>query len=104
MAPQAAIIKKHTIFYIKNPVQTSKRIFLTSILSVPWRDTMVVLPSRICSSTSCDVCQKKRYGEIVVPKMAQMRMICSLLHSLEGIKALENTSCQSSLAKMAEAT
>src|SRR3989344_4678046 len=104
MAPQAAMIKNITIFESSMPVQTSIRIFLTSGGVVPRRDSMVVLPSKICSSTSCEVCQKKRYGEIVVPKIAQIRMIWSLLHSIDGVNAADRTSLQLSFAKMAEAT
>jgi|PersoiStandDraft_1058852.scaffolds.fasta_scaffold10787_4 hypothetical protein len=36
----------------------------------PWRETSIRRPIAFSSSTSCEACQKKRYGEIVVPRIA----------------------------------
>ena len=59
-AAQVAIIKYITAFEINIPVQTSTLILRISFMEVTSLRRIVVLPCRISSSTSCDVCQKKR--------------------------------------------
>src|SRR3989338_3244498 len=75
VAAHVAIIKYMTRFEINIPVQTSIRIFLISRLLILDRSPLANLLLNVSSSTSCDVCQKKRYGEIVVPKTAQTIII-----------------------------
>src|SRR5580700_3546174 len=99
---QAAIMKNITMLERNMPDQTSMRIFFISAGSEPIRALMVVSPAAISSSISCDVCQKNRYGVMVVPKMAQMRISCVLLKVTCGMMECCRTVCQSGRASIAE--
>src|SRR5690242_14053084 len=87
IAPHAAMMKNMTRLDKIIPDQTSTRIVLSASGVVPRRDAIDVLPCCTASSTSCDVCQKNKYGEIVVPKIAQMISSCSLLNVMLGVIA-----------------
>ena len=52
------------------PAIVSQRAYLSSNREAPWRCRRWRLPMLICSSTSSLACQKKRYGEMVVPRSA----------------------------------
>src|ERR1035438_6587950 len=52
------------------PTTTSLRAARSSLRVIPLRSSSVAPPAAFISSTSLDACQKNRYGEIVVPRMA----------------------------------
>ena len=56
------------------PTRTSNRAALISSLPTPRRLASVTWPAARIASTSEDACQKKRYGEIVVPSTATRAM------------------------------
>src|SRR3989344_5453379 len=101
IAPQAAIIKNITRLDKNMPDQTSTRILVTSCLAAPFREAIEVLPSATWASISCEVCQKNKYGEIVVHKMAQIRSTWSFSRVILGQNAWLNTLFQSKLARIA---
>src|ERR1035437_8238139 len=63
------MMKYATISEKTIPAIVSQRAYLSSNRVAPWRYRSVRRPMLICSSTSWLACQKKRYGEIVVPVM-----------------------------------
>src|ERR1039458_2303295 len=99
---QAAMIKNMTMLDKNMPDQTSIRIFFISFGSEPIREARVVLPALISSSISWEVCQKNKYGVMVVPKMAQISNIWSLEKVIWGIVEYLSTVCQSGWARTAE--
>src|SRR6185503_8803814 len=84
VAAQAAIIKNITTLDTNIPDQTSVRISLISCKEVSFRDLIVLRPAKISSSTSCEVCQKNKYGDMVVPSMAVTKNICSREKDMAG--------------------
>src|SRR3989344_3619321 len=87
------------------PDQTSIRIFFISLGEVfSRREISVVSPCKICSSTSWEDCQKNKYGEIVVPRAAQIRIISFLVKLKVGITACCITSAQFISTEKAEIT
>src|SRR2546428_4488696 len=60
------MMKSMTRFERNIPVATSSRASASSCAVAPRRWATVRRPRAFSSSTSCDACQKKRYGEIVV--------------------------------------
>src|SRR3989338_1112544 len=96
VAAHAAMIKNITRLDINIPDQMSTLIFLTSCVDVlALRNFTVVLPRSISSSTSWEVCQKNKYGDIVVPSTAQISKICSDENVMRGMTADFKTSGQS---------
>ena len=64
------MMKNITMFEKNVPATTSSLRVMSSRSVAPRRAIVVVRPMNFSSSTSCDACQKKRYGLIVVPRMA----------------------------------
>jgi hypothetical protein len=81
------MMKNITMLEKKAPTPTS--IFRLSISSrvAPCRLRSIRRPMAFSSSTSCEDCQKKRYGEIVVPRMATSVPQPWLSLGIEGMKA-----------------
>jgi hypothetical protein len=68
----AAVVRmmKYMMKFEKNiPATTSVRALLNSSVVAPLRCLTVRRPIARSSSTSSAACQKKRYGEMVVPRM-----------------------------------
>lgn len=86
------------------PVTTSFRDFRNSASVAPLRDSTVNFQCSLSSSTSCDACQKNRYGEIVVPKIPTKRGQYLPDHSMWGINVEWITAVQSGLARNAART
>src|SRR5213592_2146659 len=69
VAAVARMMKYITTFEKAMPVKTSWRASRSSWSLAPRRSATVRRPLARSSSTSCEACQKNRYGEIVVPRM-----------------------------------
>src|SRR5262249_1901490 len=65
----------------------------------PRRAASVRRPWARSSSTSCDACQKNRYGEIVVPKMPTSVAMNSRSNLISGVTVARSTVNQSGLAR-----
>ena len=78
------------------PIATSDLISLISdfvIAGLPYPISLI-LPLCTSSSTSSEVCQKKRHGDIVVPKIATNIMTKSESNSMCGINVARSISYQ----------
>src|SRR5665647_1822432 len=85
------MIKKKTTFAKSMPVPTSVRILLIRLGTLHFLYPPLILQS----STSSDVCQKNKYGVIVVPKTATIAKIYSLLKKTFGTIDCLKTASQS---------
>ncbi len=87
------------------PVRTSTRAARSSESRSPRRPRSgLVAPLAVSSSTSEDACQKKRYGEMVVPKTATRAMTKSFESSKCGMTVALSTSSSGGWAKKAVMT
>ena len=77
VAEHTVIIKNIARLEINIPVQISNLISLISFFV-----DMVVICFNSFSSISCDVCQKNKYGDIVVPNIPQINNICPFVNSI----------------------
>ncbi len=68
VAAVVRMMKYMTRFEKNMPTSTSARATRISSSVAPARSSGVSRPCARSSSTSCAACQKKRYGEIVVPR------------------------------------
>src|SRR6202049_1557222 len=73
------------------PTKTSIRAPRIADRVTPLRKRSVRRPAAFISSTSDDACQKKRYGEMVVPRMATSIVMKALLNSRWGTKVAIST-------------
>src|ERR1041384_1555317 len=85
------------------PVTISIVELFTSSSVAPCRSANERPIARSCS-TSCEACQKNKYGEIVVPIIATNTARYALDHSICGINVDRITAVQSGWARKAAAT
>ncbi len=85
------------------PVTTSVRDRRSSSPLAPFRSPRQ-RPMARSSSTSCAACQKKRYGEMVVPRIPTNTERKDRLHSMRGTNVDCSTAPQSACAKNAVTT
>ena len=91
----ARMMKYITIFEKNAPTPTSTFRKSSSSTVAPLRRARVLCPSAFSSSTSSLVCQKNRYGLIVVPRIATSVDHSSLLCGIDGTKVSRSTLPQS---------
>ena len=104
MAAVVRMMKYITKLEKNMPVSTSVRARRNSSSVAPWRFATVFLPSARSSSTSCAACQKKRYGEMLVPRIPTSTDRYSLDHWISGTNVARSTAAQSGWARNAVIT
>ena len=90
-----AIINQAITFESNIPTKVSFLKSASSLFVASAPEMEFLLSSSSFSSTSSFACQKKRYGEIVVPKMAAIIRMESLVHAISGMSVLLRAESQS---------
>ena len=85
------MMKNMTIFEKNAPTPTSRFLNPSSSVVAPLRLVSELWPADFSSSTSSLACQKKRYGLIVVPRIATSVAHSFLECGTEGIRVSRST-------------